>query len=67
MSSISTPCRNVCVIDPRNGLCTGCGRSLDEIAIWGRIGEPERRAIMAELPGRIARAFAPMRPTSQRR
>jgi uncharacterized protein len=67
MAPISTPCRNICVIDPRNGLCTGCGRSLDEIASWSRLGEPERRAIMAELPRRMARAFAPMHPALQRR
>jgi predicted Fe-S protein YdhL (DUF1289 family) len=67
MSPISTPCRNICVVDPRSGLCTGCGRSLDEIASWGRLGEPERRAIMVELPRRMARASAPMRPALQRR
>jgi predicted Fe-S protein YdhL (DUF1289 family) len=50
--SISSPCTNVCTIDPRSGLCLGCGRTLDEIAQWGSLGETERRRIMAELPQR---------------
>ena len=29
-----SPCIKVCVIDPASGLCTGCWRSLDEIAAW---------------------------------
>jgi predicted Fe-S protein YdhL (DUF1289 family) len=49
---ISSPCTKVCTIDPRSGLCRGCGRTLDEIAQWGSLGETERRRIMAELPQR---------------
>ncbi|WP_342343890.1 DUF1289 domain-containing protein [Chthonobacter albigriseus] len=52
MTTVSTPCINVCQIDRRSGLCIGCLRSLDEIGAWGRLGEPERRAIMARLPDR---------------
>ncbi|WP_103173389.1 DUF1289 domain-containing protein [Paracoccus sp. SY] len=29
---IESPCIKVCVIDPATRLCTGCWRSLDEIA-----------------------------------
>jgi uncharacterized protein len=43
-------------------LCTGCGRSLNEIARWLELAAAERRRIMAELPGRLARiAMAPVR------
>ncbi|MBT9382298.1 DUF1289 domain-containing protein [Pseudooceanicola sp. CBS1P-1] len=49
---VSSPCVNVCVIHPEARLCTGCLRSLDEIAGWSRMSEEERRAIMAELPSR---------------
>ena len=41
-------------MDPRSGLCAGCGRTLDEIARWGSLTETERRRIMAELPQRRA-------------
>jgi uncharacterized protein len=52
-SARSTPCIKLCVIDPLAKLCIGCGRTIDEIARWGGLGEPERRAIMAELEGRL--------------
>ena len=51
---ISTPCIKICVIDPVTKLCEGCGRTLTEIAQWGRLSEAERLAIMAALPKRLA-------------
>lgn len=51
----SSPCVNICVVHPRERICTGCLRSVEEIAAWGRMGEDERRAIMAELPARAPR------------
>lgn len=54
MAEIETPCVKVCTVDPRAGLCLGCGRTMDEIAYWTRISADERRRIMAELPVRIA-------------
>lgn len=54
MTGISTPCIKICVIDPASGLCEGCGRTLAEIAQWGRLSERERQAIMAALPKRLA-------------
>ena len=50
---ISSPCTKVCTIDPRSGLCHGCGRTLSEIAQWASLSESERLAIMAELPQRL--------------
>jgi predicted Fe-S protein YdhL (DUF1289 family) len=49
---IASPCNKVCTIDPRSGLCHGCGRTLHEIAQWASLSESERRRIMAELPQR---------------
>jgi uncharacterized protein len=52
----STPCVQICVIDPRSALCIGCGRTTDEIAAWGGLDEPSRRAIMAGLEARLVAA-----------
>ncbi len=52
MTVIETPCINVCTLDPRSGLCIGCGRTVDEIARWGSMSAAERTRIMAELPAR---------------
>lgn len=49
---IESPCVKLCLIHPEAGLCTGCLRSLDEIARWSRMSPEERRDIMAVLPDR---------------
>lgn len=40
------------MIHPESGLCIGCLRTRDEIAAWPALTPEERRAKMAELPGR---------------
>lgn len=49
---METPCVKNCTIDEASGLCCGCFRTLDEIAMWGGYSPDERRAIMATLPMR---------------
>jgi predicted Fe-S protein YdhL (DUF1289 family) len=51
-AEIESPCIQVCVVHPEARICTGCHRSLDEIATWSRLSPDARRAIMADLPGR---------------
>jgi predicted Fe-S protein YdhL (DUF1289 family) len=51
----ASPCTNVCALDPATGWCLGCGRTIEEIAGWGMATAEERRAILAALPGRMAR------------
>ena len=49
---METPCINVCVIEAETQVCTGCRRTLSEIARWSQLSASERRRIMTELPGR---------------
>lgn len=51
---IESPCIRVCVVHPATRLCTGCLRSMDEIADWSRMSPEVRRAVIAELPERAA-------------
>jgi len=51
--AIASPCTKLCTIDPRSQLCRGCGRTLDEIALWMSLGEAERERIVAELSARL--------------
>ncbi|MFX6023631.1 DUF1289 domain-containing protein, partial [Acinetobacter baumannii] len=52
--AIESPCVGVCALEAARSRCTGCGRTTDEIARWTS-GTPEwRRAVMAELPARLA-------------
>lgn len=61
--SKETPCIAVCMINPKTGLCYGCGRTLPEIARWHRIESAERLAIMDILPARMADAgLTPLTP-----
>ena len=53
--TIESPCTRVCVVDHGSGLCIGCGRSGTEIGGWSAASPAERRAVMAELPARLAR------------
>ena len=51
---IESPCVQICVVHPAARICTGCLRSIDEIAQWSRMTREERRAVMADLPDRAA-------------
>jgi len=53
MPTIDTPCIKVCVLDPVSGLCTGCGRTIDEIGKWASLSASERRRVMDALPARM--------------
>jgi len=60
---ISSPCLKVCIVDGATDICLGCGRTLPEIASWGRLTEEQRLAIMATLPERMkAKGIVPPKP-----
>jgi uncharacterized protein len=69
--NVSTPCINVCVIDPLSALCIGCGRTVSEISEWATMSEPERIAVMGRLGQRLtegrSRAARGGRVASRRR
>ena len=52
MSSVGSPCINICRMDERSGWCEGCLRTIDEIAAWSVLGDDARRAVMVELSKR---------------
>lgn len=49
---IESPCVKICVVHPEARLCTGCLRTIDEIAGWGRMSPEARRQVMDALPAR---------------
>ena len=59
----ASPCMNVCVLDA-DRVCTGCRRTLDEIALWGRMSAAEQWAVIARLervrPGGADRSATPV-------
>ena len=55
---IETPCIKVCTLDARNGICLGCGRTIEEISRWANMSASERVRVMSDLPARLARQNA---------
>ena len=52
-SQIQSPCKLICELDLEQGLCKGCGRSREEIAMWTRFSPAKRAFVMTELEGRL--------------
>jgi len=42
--SVPSPCIKVCTLDSQ-GICTGCGRTLSEIAEWSRLSAQQQREV----------------------
>lgn len=55
---VASPCISVCVLDPASGICTGCFRTLDEIAAWSVMDDAGKQAVLAAIPARRAQAKA---------
>ncbi|WP_372614810.1 DUF1289 domain-containing protein [Halomonas sp.] len=45
----SSPCIQLCRIVPASQECEGCGRTLDEIARWGRMTDTEKASVWHRL------------------
>jgi len=50
--SVASPCKQICAIDEATGWCTGCQRTIAEIAAWGALDDDAKRAVWAVLPSR---------------
>lgn len=53
-SPVPSPCVSICQMNVHSGLCSGCLRTIDEIAGWSRYSETEKRAVWARLVERRA-------------
>jgi predicted Fe-S protein YdhL (DUF1289 family) len=52
---VPSPCISVCTMDPRTALCTGCLRTIDEIAGWSRYSDADKQAVWLRIAERRAR------------
>ncbi|MCL7941846.1 DUF1289 domain-containing protein [Halomonas sp. ATCH28] len=48
-NDVPSPCVKLCRLTPEGTQCEGCGRTLDEIGRWARMGEAEREAVWQRL------------------
>ncbi len=51
-TGVASPCVSICRMDEAHGLCEGCLRTIDEIAVWSLLDDAEKRAVIALLPRR---------------
>ena len=46
---MDSPCRKRCALDPIEGICSGCLRTLDEITRWGGMTEEQQYQVLLRL------------------
>jgi predicted Fe-S protein YdhL (DUF1289 family) len=56
LTTVPSPCINWCDINPENGYCRGCYRTLTEIADWSDLTNPEKLEVWTQLPSRKPQA-----------
>ena len=49
---IPSPCNSICRMDDDTGWCTGCLRTLDEIAGWSVLDAAQKQGVWQELSRR---------------
>jgi len=54
---VASPCTSVCTIEPASGLCAGCLRTLDEIALWSTLSDDEKREVWQRIAARRVSAI----------
>lgn len=57
---VASPCVRNCCLDERD-VCMGCGRSLDEIRLWGEADDIQRLGILERAAARRAEREARFR------
>jgi uncharacterized protein len=50
---LPSPCINICEMNPHNGLCKGCLRTIDEIVQWGSANEAYKHQVWKDLKWRV--------------
>lgn len=55
LPDIESPCRKICLLDPAERVCRGCGRTLDEIATWTTSDRATKLKILARSGERLAK------------
>jgi len=59
MSITASPCIGICLVDEK-GTCIGCHRTLDEIGIWSRASDAQKRQVLLAAELRLqAKQVAP--------
>ncbi len=52
--AVPSPCVAVCAMTPDTALCSGCWRTLYEIAAWSQMDNNAKRAVWVQIASRKA-------------
>ncbi|MDP3823234.1 MAG: DUF1289 domain-containing protein [Burkholderiales bacterium] len=52
--TVASPCTSVCRMNARTGWCEGCLRTIDEIAVWSKLDDADKRVVWRLLDERRA-------------
>ena len=62
VAEVPSPCVNICRMNDTTGLCEGCWRNIDEIALWSQLGTEDKRSVMSLVDMRRNDAALPPDP-----
>ena len=63
LGGVPSPCIDICAMDAASGWCTGCLRTIDEIALWSQLDDDDKRAVWVQLAERRER-WQPLQATA---
>ena len=46
MSTIESPCVDICQLNPTSGIGLGCFRTMDEISVWVEMSDDDKREVL---------------------
>jgi len=49
---VASPCENICQMNSETGYCSGCLRTIEEIADWLEMTNEEKRNVLTQLEER---------------
>lgn len=52
ITTVPSPCVDVCEMDSATGWCAGCLRTLDEIACWSVLDDAQKQGVWRQLDER---------------
>jgi predicted Fe-S protein YdhL (DUF1289 family) len=55
-SDVPSPCISLCRMSSVTQLCLGCFRTLDEIALWGRMDDGSKLEVWRSVQERVAQS-----------
>ncbi len=66
-SKVVSPCVSICEIDPNDGICRGCFRSLGEIAAWQSMSQEAQILLLEQLHERRTQSTGLSRRVTRRK